>query len=91
MSEQTGAGIEIEFFASLREAVGHARLSMPESTALGMNTVDDVRAWVARRVPDASKLYAQGVRTAVNDEFAELRDRIGVGDRVAFLPRVTGG
>ncbi len=85
--------IEIEFFASLREAMGYRMLIVPASEAVELGCVADVRAWVVKRLGEAkcTELLAERTRVAVNDEFAELNAPVRAGDRVAFMPGVTGG
>lgn len=85
--------IEVEFFASLKESVGHRLLTIPASEARNLKRVGDVRAWVLTRLGESrcSELMAERTRTAVNDEFAGLDDPVCGGDRVAFMPAVTGG
>ena len=85
--------IEIEFFASLREAVGYRMLRIPASEAVELACVADVRAWVVKHLGEAkcAELLAERTRMAVNDEFAELNVPVRGGDRVAFMPGVTGG
>ncbi len=86
-------GVEVEFFASLREAVGQRVLYIPDSQMQGIACVEDVRGWVIEQVgPERSaQLLAERTRVAVNDEFVDLGKSVHVGDRVAFLPAVTGG
>lgn len=85
--------IEIEFFASLREVVGCRTLSIPASEAIGLACVADVRTWVVKHLGEDSctELFAKRTRAAVNDEFADPSSPVRRGDRVAFMPGVTGG
>ena len=85
--------IEVEFFASLRESVGLRTLSIPSSETVDLACVEDVRDWVVGRlgVANCTELLAERTRIAVNDEFVELNEPVGGGDRVAFMPAVTGG
>lgn len=85
--------IEVEFFASLRELVGHRVLSIAASESADLACVEDVRAWVVRRLGQSrcAELLAERTRMAVNDEFADLGTAVHGGDRVAFMPAVTGG
>ncbi len=83
--------IRILYFASLRDAVGHAedRMELPE----GVGTLGELRdALVARGEPWASAFAnTKRVRCAVNQNMAEDEDPVADGDEVAFFPPVTGG
>ena len=85
--------IEVEFFASLREALGVQTIEIPASATGRIETVKDVRDWVLSSIrgAEASVLAARRTRYAVNDEFADLSSEVRAGDRVAFMPAVTGG
>ncbi len=85
--------IEVEFFASLREAVGCRVLSILPSEIERLTCVEDVRTWVVRCLGESrcTELLAERTRLAVNEEFAELDTPVDRGDRVAFMPAVTGG
>ena len=86
-------GIEIEFFASIREALGIAVYEIPASQVRQLRTVRDVREWVLATLPSAesSGIAEKGTRCAINDEFVGLAHAVQSGDRVAFMPAVTGG
>jgi len=85
--------IEVEFFASLREALGVQTIEIPASATGRIETVQDVLEWVRSSIrgAEASVLAAKRIRYAVNDEFVDLSCRVSAGDRVAFMPAVTGG
>ena len=87
------AGIRVEFFASLREALGVEAIEIPDEQARALATVQDVRDWVGASIDSArtSELAAKRTRCAVNDEFVALGHAVRAGDRVAFMPAVTGG
>lgn len=93
MAARDSQGIEVEFFASLREAAGCQRLEIPASECERLCNVDDVRAWAARQLGETSRgaLFSETLRAAVNDEFADMTARVEYGDRIAFMPVVTGG
>jgi molybdopterin synthase sulfur carrier subunit len=81
--------IELRFFASVREAVGHAH----EDYETGASTLAGVRDELIARGGPYAEVLARGrpVRVALDhvmaDESAEIRD----GCEVAFFPPVTGG
>lgn len=78
--------IRVRFFARLRELAG------VESEALqiapGSNLGDVYAALRQRHAPLPER---EGVRGALNAEFAEWTARVGEGDEVAFIPPVSGG
>ena len=74
--------IQVRFFASLRECVGHTRLSI-ESTDIA--TVRDVWHAVSAAPLDEEMLVA------INKAYANLDKAVSDGDEVAFFPPVTGG
>ncbi len=76
--------IRVKFFASLRERVGRAELTLePDSAAL---TVEDV--W---RLAAGDGARPNGILSAVNHEHATFAQAVNDGDEVAFFPPVTGG
>ena len=85
--------IQVEFFASLREALGVAEIEIPANDSQAIDTVEDVRDYVLASIELAgtSDLAAKRTRCAVNDEFVDLSHPVQLGDRVAFMPAVTGG
>lgn len=93
MSHQDARGIQVEFFASLRESVGCHQVLIPAEESKRLADVEDVRSWVAEHLGEGSSgaLFNETVRTAVNDEFVDLASSVTAGCRVAFMPAVTGG
>jgi molybdopterin synthase catalytic subunit len=79
--------VQIELFASLREAAGASELvleGLPAGATLG-----DARRELARRRPELSALrHARGV---VGHDYADDATPLSDGARVAFLPPVSGG
>mgnify|MGYP003389106927 FL=1 len=74
--------IQVRFFASLRERVGHTRLSI-ESADIA--TARDVWQAVSTSPLDEEMLVA------INKAYASLDKAVSDGDEVAFFPPVTGG
>ena len=74
--------INVRFFASLRERIGHATMIVE---AVGITTARDVWKAVSRESPDEEMLVA------INKEYAGLDRAVSDGDEVAFFPPVTGG
>lgn len=74
--------ILVKYFASVRELVGKAEAAVDSVDA---NTAGDV--W-ARATDDKMPL---NLLVAINQEHAQLGDKVSDGDEVAFFPPVTGG
>ena len=74
--------INVRFFASLRERIGHATMIVE---AAGITTARDVWKAVSGESPDEEMLVA------INKEYAGLDRAVSDGDEVAFFPPVTGG
>ena len=81
--------IQLLYFASLRERLGHASERLAEHPA----TVGDLRAMLADRGGEWSSVFAgdQQVLVAVNQEMAVNEATLSDGDEVGFFPPVTGG
>lgn len=79
----TKAVIQVKFFASLREVVGHAE---NELDADNCKTVLDV--WSAAT---ANMELPENTLMAVNMDYVGASHSVNAGDEVAFFPPVTGG
>jgi sulfur-carrier protein len=78
--------IDVTYFALMKEKAGrsHERLSLePDATA------QDLYQLVADKYRISVPLDA--IRVAVNDEFADLTTKLTDGDKVVFIPPVSGG
>ena len=81
--------VNIKYFASIREAMGHSGEALETSAS----TLQELRDSLIARGGDAGQSLARGraVRMALNqvmsDESAPLTD----GAEIAFFPPVTGG
>ncbi len=75
--------IQVKFFASLREQVGHGDMQIE---AAQVATVGDVwqQATDQMAMPD-------NTLCAVNMEYVDPEQAVRDGDEVAFFPPVTGG
>ena len=80
MSNQT---IQVRFFASLREQLGHGEV---EISIDAVNTVADV--W--QHASNGMEMPAN-MLMAVNMEYVEASSPVIAGDEIAFFPPVTGG
>jgi molybdopterin converting factor subunit 1 len=78
-------GIEVQYFAVLRERAGVAREQVQTSAATAAELYDELAARHDFGLPRAM------LRVAVNDEFAEWSRPLAAGDRVVFIPPVAGG
>ncbi|MEH7548084.1 molybdopterin converting factor subunit 1 [Neobacillus vireti] len=75
---------KVMFFAHLRDVVGEEFLSLE---AAG-KTVAELKAELAAKY-DLPRMDT--VMTAINEEFASNDEVIREGDKVAFIPPVSGG
>ncbi|MGY6518627.1 MAG: MoaD/ThiS family protein [Lysobacteraceae bacterium] len=77
--------VELQYFASLRDRTGveHERLSTSADTLEALYRECDARHGLGWPI---AKL-----RVAANGEFARWDDPVADGDRVAFIPPVSGG
>jgi molybdopterin converting factor subunit 1 len=78
--------VRIRFFARLRELAGVENEALQVAPG---STLRDV--YGALRARHGSLPSLEGVRGAVNQEFAGWEDMISDGDEVAFIPPVSGG
>lgn len=81
--------VQVRFFASLREALGHESLQcqVPNGCSLAQLLRE-----LDRQLGEASTaLRAENVRVAVNQSLVSTELALNAGDEVAFLPPVTGG
>ena len=74
--------INIRFFASLRERIGHATLTVE---ADGIASARDVWKAVSGESPD------EEILVAIKNHYEVLDRAVADGDEVAFFPPVTGG
>ncbi len=82
--------LEVKFFASLRETLGHEALTVDWPDPAEVNTLLDV---ISTRLGSNARdvLEANDVLIAVNQTMVQRNHIIHPGDEVAFLPPVTGG
>jgi sulfur-carrier protein len=81
--------IQLKFFASIREAVGHST----EAYATHASTLGALRTELAARGAGYADSLADGkaVRMAVNQTMSDASAALPSGAEVAFFPPVTGG
>ncbi len=81
--------LNVRYFASLREALGHGEVVAVESGA----TIGGVRdALIARGGAHATALArGRAVRSALNQTLCDESTPVAEGAEVAFFPPVTGG
>ena len=84
------APLRILFFASLRDAVGTAELTLAPPAA---GTLQSLWPQLLEQLgADAvAELQAENIRIAVNQTLTSGPVRFAAGDEIAFLPPVTGG
>ncbi len=73
--------IQVKFFASLREKVGKAEVSLDQAANAS-------EAW--QQATDNAP-WPDNVLVAINLEYAKIDSPLEDGDEVAFFPPVTGG
>lgn len=83
--------IKVLFFASLRDRLGVAELSVSADEA-GDN-VASLRRFLAGRGEAWSEALGEGARVlaAINQQMVDMGFTVEDGDEVAFFPPVTGG
>jgi molybdopterin synthase sulfur carrier subunit len=81
--------ITIRYFASIREAVGHASEALDTSAT----TLEQLRDALLARPGAAGEALARGraVRMALNQVMSDESAALVEGCEVAFFPPVTGG
>ena len=77
------AMINVKFFASLREKVGHGERQINQA---GINSVMD--AWNSAT---GDMMMPENTLMAVNMDYVDADHDVKAGDEVAFFPPVTGG
>lgn len=83
--------LRVLFFASIRERLGHASLSL-EPSAECSSVQDLIRRLDAQEIPGcAALLEADNTLIAVNREVVGAQYALADGDEIAFYPPVTGG
>ena len=79
--------IQLRFFASIREQIGHEQCAHQTQAcsilALRRELADKGSAWQV--------LSAEGTLVAVNQELCDNQHTLQEGDEVAFFPFMTGG
>lgn len=76
--------IKINYFASLREEVGHGETSL-DSEKSSLTTAE---VWT---LATGQAVFPNKILVAVNQEYVDLTASVVDGDEVAFFPPVTGG
>jgi sulfur-carrier protein len=76
----------VRFFARLRELTGSETEEVKASAGARVASV-----YAAMRAYHPSLPPQEGVRAALNHEFADWDDIVSDGDEVAFIPPVSGG
>jgi molybdopterin converting factor subunit 1 len=84
--------VEVKFFASLREVIGHSELQ------LSVENTGELVAALSNRLGEVNSAYLMepNIRIAVNQELVEGDWKessllFRAGDEIAFLPPITGG
>ncbi len=77
--------VQVRYFAVLRQQRGLDAETRGTSAATARELYAELRAATPLTYP------AEKLRVAINDEFAEWDRALNDGDRVAFVPPVSGG
>jgi molybdopterin-guanine dinucleotide biosynthesis protein A len=77
--------LTVRFYAALREATGHAELSLESAAADALELYEEVRTRFNLRWP------ADRFRVAVNDELRPWNHALQPHDTISFIPPVAGG
>jgi molybdopterin synthase sulfur carrier subunit len=80
--------INIRFFASLRERLGHDSIAFQYTDE---KTVADVKRTLIARGTPWTLLTEQDVLVALNQTLSSEDSLVNDGDELAFFPPVTGG
>ncbi len=82
--------VDVLFFASLRDVVGAASISVQLPVPAGQR---ELLAVLGERFSDTvmQALQAENVRISVNKTLATQPLNYSDGDEIAFLPPITGG
>ncbi|GAC24400.1 molybdopterin synthase sulfur carrier subunit [Paraglaciecola mesophila KMM 241] len=80
--------IKIQFFASLRERLGQAKMNVEYNGEL---TVEALKQQLLTRGEDWQALSGNNVLCALNQSICKPDTIINDGDEIAFFPPVTGG
>ena len=78
--------IRVRFFARLRDLAGVETQEVKASSGARVSSV-----YAAMRAYHPGLPSQEGVRAAVNHEFADWDAVVSEGDEVAFIPPVSGG
>lgn len=83
--------IRVLFFASLRDRLGVAELSVSADEA--GDSVASLRRFLAGRGDHWAEALGEGARVlaAINQQMVDMGFTVEDGDEVAFFPPVTGG
>lgn len=81
----TEKSVHVQYVAILREQRGQSEETVQTSAATAKDLYAQLRKQHAFSMPVAS------LRVAVNDGFADWDTKLKSGDRVVFLPPVSGG
>jgi molybdopterin converting factor subunit 1 len=79
--------VRVLFFGQLKEIVGAGQ---DEAELSEGARVEDLFERYGRRFPKLAE-FRPSIAASVNQEYAEWRAPLRVGDEVAFLPPVSGG
>ncbi|MBI5150448.1 MAG: MoaD/ThiS family protein [Candidatus Omnitrophica bacterium] len=85
MPESPEKTVHVQYFAVLREERGRDE----ETLRTRARTARELYGELQRQYQ--FKLSSDSLRVAVNEQFSDWQSRLNSGDRVVFLPPVSGG
>ena len=77
--------IQIRYFAALREAAGRSEETVETQAQTPRALYQELA------VRHGLKIAVELLRVSINDRFAEMQGALKDGDKVAFIPPVSGG
>jgi molybdopterin converting factor subunit 1 len=79
--------VQVEWFALLRECAGRSH----EEIDLEGDDATPAKLWSRLAEKYNFPLKSRDVRVAINDRFADFDAKITGGDKIVFIPPVSGG
>lgn len=85
MAQTQGKTIRVQYFALLREQSGKDEETLRTGAQTAGELYTELQKVYRFTLPERS------LRVAINDQFADWQTSLKSGDRVVFLPPVSGG
>ena len=85
MSEHAARVVHVRYFAVLREQAGCTEESVTTRAATPAELYAELAARHGLKLPESL------LRVSLNEQFADMQGPLRAGDRVVFIPPVSGG